>query len=88
MDEDQKPSAENDMTRLVEFTAVLAPQPEGGFTVTIPALPEVVTEGDTEAEALAMAREAIEAVLAYRRENGIEMPGNAEPALRKISVAA
>ena len=27
------------------FSVVLEPQPEGGFTVTVPALPEVVTEG-------------------------------------------
>jgi len=32
-----------------DFTVVLEPQAEGGFTVSVPALPEVVTEGDTEA---------------------------------------
>jgi antitoxin HicB len=53
------------------FTIVLEPQPEGGFTVLVPALPEVVTEGDTEQEAVAMAEDAIRAVLAYRREHGL-----------------
>lgn len=38
---------------------VLAPQPEGGFTVTSPSLPELVTEGDTVDEALANIRDAI-----------------------------
>ena len=51
-----------------DFTVVLEPQPEGGFTVSVPALPEVVTEGDSEAEAMAMAEDAIRAVLAYRRD--------------------
>jgi hypothetical protein len=37
-----------------------------GFTVLVPALPEVVTEGDNEKEALANAEEAIRAILAYR----------------------
>ena len=49
-----------------DFTVVLEPQPEGGFTVFVPALPEVVTECDTEAEALAMAADAIRLVLDIR----------------------
>ena len=36
---------------------------EGGFVVHVPALPEIVTEGDSEAEALAMAEDAIGLVL-------------------------
>jgi len=32
---------------------------EGGYTVSVPALPGCVTEGDTIEEALAMAKEAI-----------------------------
>jgi antitoxin HicB len=71
-----------------EFTVVLEPQLEGGFTVSVPALPEVVTEGDTETEALNMAEEAIRAVLAYRRDNNIPIPADALPTIRKISVAA
>jgi len=60
------------MARNFSFSVVLEPQEDGGFTVLVPALPEVVTEGDTEQEALANAREAIRAILAYRRDNGIE----------------
>ena len=69
------------------FTVVLEPQEEGGFTVTVPALPEVVTEGDTEADAMAMAEEAVRAILAYRRDHGIAIPGDARPKLRKIIAA-
>ena len=32
---------------------MFSPQPEGGFTVTSPVLPELVTEGDTLDEAFA-----------------------------------
>jgi antitoxin HicB len=45
------------------FSVILEPQPGGGFTVLVPALPEVVTEGDTEQEALGAAQEAIRARL-------------------------
>jgi len=35
-----------------------------------------------------MAEEAIRAVLAYRRDHGLPIPGDAEPMLRKITIAA
>lgn len=71
-----------------DFTVVLEPQPEGGFTVSVPALPEVATEGETEAEALKMAAEAIRAVLDYRRDAGIPIPADAAPTVRVVTVAA
>lgn len=69
------------------FTIILEPQPSGGFTVLVPALPEVITEGDTEEEALAMAKEAIELALEYRRDNGMEIPSDTTPEIRKVNVA-
>ena len=70
------------------FSVVLEPQEEGGFTVLVPALPEVVTEGDSEEEALTNAEEAIRAILAFRRDHGIAIPGDARPEIRRITVAA
>jgi antitoxin HicB len=70
------------------FSVVLEPQQDGGFTVLVPALPEVVTEGDTEQEALANAEEAIRAVLAFRRDNGLLIPSDARPEIRRVTVAA
>jgi antitoxin HicB len=67
---------------------VLDSQEDGGFTVLVPALPEVVTGGDHEQEALANAAEAIRAILAYRRDNGIPIPADARPEIRRITVAA
>jgi antitoxin HicB len=70
------------------FLVILEPQQEGGFTVLVPALPEVITEGDTEQEALANAEEAIRAIIAYRRDNGIPVPSDAHPEIRRVTVAA
>jgi antitoxin HicB len=76
------------MTRGHSFSVILEPQEGGGYTVLVPALPEVVTEGDTEAEALANAEEAIRAVLEYRRDNGLAIPRDMPPEIRHVTVAA
>jgi antitoxin HicB len=70
------------------FSVILEPQPDGGFTVLVPALPEVVTEGDTEGQALLNVEEAIRAVLAYRRAQGLTIPPDALPEIRRVTVAA
>jgi antitoxin HicB len=70
------------------FSIILEPQEGGGFTVLVPALPEVVTEGDDEKAALANVEEAIRAVLAYRRDHGIAIPADAHPEIRRVTVAA
>jgi antitoxin HicB len=70
------------------FSVILEPQPDGGFTVLVPALPEVVTEGDTERQALLNAEEAIRAVLEYRRAQGLTIPPDALPEIRSVTVAA
>jgi antitoxin HicB len=76
------------VSRRFDFTVVLAPQPDGGFTVSVPALPEVVTEGDDEAEALRMAEEAIRAVVEYRRDHNLPIPQDTLPKLRTVTIAA
>lgn len=40
------------MAEIFKVPLVLTAQPEGGYTVTSPTLPELVTEGDTPEEAL------------------------------------
>jgi len=70
------------------FSVILEPQEGGGFTVLVPALPEVITEGDNETEALANAEEAIRAILSYRQDNGIAIPTDARPEIRRVTVAA
>ena len=52
----------------------LEPQPEGGFTVTSPAMRGLVTEGETVAEALAHAAEALELVLEDYEAEGTPLP--------------
>ena len=60
------------MTRT--YTFVLNPEPEGGFTVTCPALPGLVTYGETMDEARHMARDAMEGLLEVMLEQGETVP--------------
>jgi antitoxin HicB len=69
------------------FTVILERQEDGGFTVLVPALPEVVTEGDTEEHALSMAEEAIRLVLAHRQDHGLAIPSDTVPEIRTVTVA-
>ena len=52
---------------------VFTPQLEGGFTVTSPALPELVTEGNTLEEAYSNVADALAAVLELYAEQGMEL---------------
>ncbi len=47
----------------MKLQVVLEPSDEGGFTVYVPSLPGCISEGETEEEAMANIREAIELYL-------------------------
>jgi antitoxin HicB len=62
------------MAQVYKVPLVLTPQPEGGFTVTSPALPELLTEGDTVEEALENVRDALKAVVETYEDLGRTLP--------------
>ena len=69
------------------FSVTLWPEPEGGFTVRVPALPEIVTYGQDEHEALIMAKEAIELVITSRQERGEDIPDSDAIVTHRVEVA-
>lgn len=62
----------------IAYQAILDPQPEGGFTVTFPDLPDAITEGETEAEALFNATEVLTLTLDARMDEGDEIPESSD----------
>ena len=56
------------------YIAIFELAPEGGYTVTVPALPGVVTEGDTLEEAREMVIDAIQGYLEVLQEDGEPIP--------------
>jgi antitoxin HicB len=65
---------------------VLEPEEEGGFTVRVPSLPEIVTYGQDEREALVMAEDAIRLVLEDRAARGEPLPKLEAPRIREVTV--
>lgn len=64
---------------------VFTPQPEGGYTVTSPVLPELLTEGDTLEEARTNVSDAFEAVAELYAEQGRPLPTSISlPALGEV----
>ena len=59
---------------VVDLELDVDPQPEGGVTVTCPALPGLITEGDTLEEALSNVSDALLALLEAYQEAGREIP--------------
>jgi antitoxin HicB len=56
------------------FKIHLHKEAEGGFMVTVPALPGCITQGDDLDEAMAMAKEAIELYIEELRDRGEDIP--------------
>ncbi len=63
---------------LYKVPLLLSPQPEGGFTVTSPLLPELITEGDTVDEALANVQDALAAVVEAYQDLGRPFPSSTQ----------
>ena len=56
------------------YTVILRREPEGNYTVIVPAVPGCLTSGETIPEALLMAREAIECHLGSLMQHGEPVP--------------
>jgi antitoxin HicB len=72
-----------------EYTIILQPEPEGGYSVTVPALPGCFTQGRTIDEAAQRAREAIEVHLDGLIKRGRPVPEeDVHPLAMVVKVAA
>lgn len=73
------------------YTVLFEPAEEGGYVVTCPALPGLVTEGDTLDEAREMVRDAIRGYLESLQKDGEPLPDDikltADPVKEEVAVA-
>ena len=69
-----------------QYTVLFEPAEEGGFVVTCPALPGLVTEGDTMEEARRMAQDAIRGYIESLRKDHLPIPSDKTPVKEQIRV--
>lgn len=74
--------------KVLNYTIVITPDETGGYVVTCPALPGLVTEGDTIEAAREMARDAISGYLESLRMDGEPIPFDTFVTTETISVEA
>jgi antitoxin HicB len=70
----------------LRYNIILKPEPEGGFTVTVPALPGCVTYGKNINEARKMAREAIQLYLEDMIAEGETVPTDDDTYIGDIEI--
>lgn len=59
---------------MLDYPVVLEAQPEGGFVVTFPDVPEAITQGEDEDEALLYAVDALETALSFYVDARMQLP--------------
>ncbi len=72
--------------KIYNYTVVITPDVTGGYVVTCPALPGLVTQGETLEEARTNATEAIDLYLEVLLEDGEAIPEDVAPMLEPVSV--
>ena len=62
------------------------PQPDGGWTVTFPDVPEAITQGDTEEEVAAMAEDALVTALSFYTDESQQLPRPSAAKGRRVAI--
>lgn len=70
------------------YRILLHEEPEGGFTVTVPALPGCITYGDSLSQALEVAKEAIEGYIELLKEQGEPIPDDSKTLEYSLTLAS
>lgn len=60
--------------KVLKYTVIFEPAEEGGYVVSVPALPGCFTEGDTLEEAMEMVKDAISAYIASLEKHHEPIP--------------
>ena len=74
--------------KILTYRVLLSEEPEGGFTVTVPALPGCVTYGENLDHSLSMAKEAIEGYIAVLKENNDPVPDDSSTFEYSVAISA
>lgn len=70
--------------KILKYTVIFEPAEEGGYVVSVPALPGCVTEGDTLEEAMEMVKDAISGYITSLKKHGESIPMESDPSLMSV----
>jgi len=70
------------------YRILLNEEPEGGYTVIVPALPGCITYGDDLNHAMEMAKEAIEGYIDLLKEQGEPIPDDSRTLEYSLTIAS
>ncbi len=73
--------------KLFTYPMDLTEQPEGGYLVTFPDLPEAITQGESKEEAIEEAIDCLEEAIANRIEMKLNIPYGSKPKNRQDCVS-
>lgn len=71
-------------SKFLRYTAIFEPAQEGGYIVSVPALPGCITEGDTLEEAMEMVKDAISGYIASLKKHNESIPEESGPSLVSV----
>ena len=74
--------------KILTYRVLLNEEPEGGFTVTVPALSGCVTYGEDLDHALSMAKEAMEGYVSVLKETNEPIPDNSATLEYSLAISA
>jgi len=68
-------------TKIYQYTVILEPAEEGGYTAIVPALPGCITEGDTFEQSIKMIKQAIGLYLESLKAHNESIPVGDQPSI-------
>lgn len=72
--------------KMYNYTVIFEPLPEGGYNVVIPAIPEIITFGESLKEAKTMAEDALRCYIESALEANEPLPADKKPSIANIEV--
>ena len=72
--------------KVYNYTVVFEPVPDGGYNVVVPAIPEIITFGETLEEAKEMAADAIKCYIESALKAKEPIPEDKKPSIERVAV--
>ncbi len=74
------------MENIYKLPLILEPQPEGGYTITCPLLPNLITEADTLEEVMPNVSDALSAIIEAYQDLNQSLPPILQPISEKTTL--